>query len=154
MNTMSTFSESKNSYGIYHDLTINSSIEKVYGAVSEPEHLVNWWPLKCKGEPKLGSEYNFYFTPEYDWYGKVIDFKPKQSFHIKMTKSDLDWNSTIFGFDMEDNNKDSVNLRFFHIGWPKCNSHYRIASFCWAMLLKGLKDYVEKGIILPFEERS
>lgn len=70
-----------------------------------------------------------------------------------MTQSDLDWDSTTFRFDMEQDNG-KVILRFSHLGWPECNSQFRIASFCWAMLLKGLKDYLEKGIILPFEERS
>ncbi|MDY7396700.1 SRPBCC domain-containing protein [Aureibaculum sp. 2210JD6-5] len=153
MNKTITNQGSNKSFGIYHDLTINAPIEKVFEAVSDPKHLINWWPLKCEGKPILGSEYNFYFTPEYDWYGKVSGLIPNQSFHIKMTKSDLDWDSTTFGFDLEEQS-DNVLLHFFHTGWPERNSHYRVSSFCWAMLLKGLKDYLEKGIILPFEERS
>ena len=140
-------------FGIYHDLTIYASIEKVFEAVSEPKHLVNWWPLKCTGKPELGATYNFYFTPKYDWYGKVNGIIINQTFSVKMTKSDLDWDATIFGFDMTEENG-SVYLRFTHLGWPECNAHYRIASFCWAMLLKGLKDYLEKGIVVPFEDRS
>lgn len=140
-------------FGIYHDLTINAPIEKVFAAVSEPEHLVNWWPLKCTGKPEIGAEYNFYFTPEYDWYGKVNEIIPNQRFFVKMTKSDLDWDGTLLGFEMTERNGKTY-LRFTHLDWPECNAHYRIASFCWAMLLKGLKDYLEKGTILPFEERS
>lgn len=142
-----------NTFGIYHDLRINAPIEKVFEAVSEPDLLVNWWPLKCVGEPKIGAEYNFYFTPEYDWYGKVIENIPNRKFAVEMTKSDLDWHSTIFRFEMNEENG-TMYLQFAHLGWPECNAHYRIASFCWAMLLKGLKDYLEKGIIVPFEERS
>lgn len=153
MNKNQTNSGAEKSFSIYHQLSISAPIEKVFQAVSAPEHLVNWWPLKCSGIPELGSEYNFYFTPEYDWYGEVIEFSRNRTFKIKMTKSDLDWNSTHFGFDMEENNE-NVDLQFSHIEWPECNSHYRIASFCWAILLKGLKDYLEKGIILPFDERS
>ncbi|MET2985145.1 SRPBCC family protein [Aureibaculum conchae] len=151
MNT--TKSNSDKSYGIYHDLTIKTPIEKVFEAVSEPEHLINWWPLKCQGIPEIGNECNFYFTSEYDWYGKVSKLIPNKSFHIEMTKSDSDWNSTTFGFDLKEKN-DKTLLSFSHTGWQECNSHFRISSFCWAMLLNGLKDYLEKGIILPFEERS
>lgn len=146
-------SDAYNSFGIYHDLVVNVPVEKVFEAISNPKHLINWWPLRCKGTPKMGNEYNFYFTPEYDWYGKVSKLIPNQSFYIKMTKSDLDWNTTTFGFDLKEANG-NTELRFSHIGWPECNSHYRVSSFCWAMLLKGLKDYLEKGIILPFEQRS
>jgi len=153
MNSNQTILKTDKSFGIYHDLIIKSPIEKVFDAVSEPEHLINWWPLKCEGSPEIGGEYNFYFTPEYDWYGKVSEFIQNRTFQVKMTKSDLDWDSTTFGFDMNEVNG-NTQLRFSHLGWPKCNSHYRTASFCWAMLLKGLKDYLEKGIILTFEERS
>lgn len=140
-------------FGIYHNLTIGATIEKVFEAISQPEHLVNWWPLECGGIPEVGNEYNFYFAPEYDWYGTVERMTPNQSFHIKMTKSDADWNSTTFGFDLKEDNS-QTQLSFSHLGWQQCNLEYRESSFCWAMLLKGLKDYLEKGIILPFEERS
>jgi uncharacterized protein YndB with AHSA1/START domain len=153
MNSDPKISEGDNSFGIYHDLTIKAPIENVFRAVSEPEHLINWWPLKCKGNPEMGGIYNFYFAPEYDWYGKVVEYIPKRAFRVKMTKSDVDWDATTFGFGMDKKNG-NVQLSFSHLGWPKRNEHFRIASFCWAMLLKGLKDYLEKGVVLPFNERS
>lgn len=153
MNSTTSKSDTRRNFGIYHDLTIKAPIDKVFEAISEPRHLVNWWPLKCNGIPKIGREYNFYFTPEYDWLGEVSELVPNQKFYVKMTKSDSDWNPTTFGFDLKKDN-DFIQLSFSHLGWPKCNSEYKSSSFCWAMLLKGLKDYLEKGIILPYEERS
>lgn len=143
----------KERFAIYHDLVINASLAKVFKAVSIPEHLVNWWPLKCSGKPEIGEEYNFYFTPEYDWLGRVIEYSPNKAFHIKMIKSDPNWDSTSFGFDLKEIDV-GVQLNFRHIDWPKCNADFRGSSFCWAMLLNGLKNYVEKGIVVPFEERE
>jgi hypothetical protein len=78
---------------------------------------------------------------------------PDAVFYVQMTRTDPDWERTSIGFDLlEETN--GVRLSFSHAGWRECNSNFRVASFCWAMLLKGLKDYMEKGIILPFEERS
>ena len=59
------------SYNIYHDLEIAASAYEVYEAVSQPVHLVNWWPEKCTGSPKTGEMYNFQFTEAYNWFGKV-----------------------------------------------------------------------------------
>ena len=56
-----------NSFSIYHDLKIESSIERVYDAISNPKHLVNWWPLKCDGILKKNEIYNFYFGEEYNY---------------------------------------------------------------------------------------
>lgn len=142
-----------NSFSIYHDLLINASTQKIFDAVSAPEHLNNWWTLRCTGIAEVGSEYNLYFTPEYDWHGKVMVCDPNSSFHIKMTKSDSDWDPTSFGFDLEEV-EGGVRLKFWHIGWPECNHHFRRSSFCWALLLNGLKNYVEKGEVIPFEERN
>lgn len=140
---------------IYHDLHINASKKLIFDAVSTPAGLNNWWTLKCSGIPEVGVEYNFYFSPEYDWYGNVIKYEPGKAFHIKMTKSDSDWNPTSFGFDfVKAGEGEGVQLKFWHIGWPECNHHFRRSSFCWAMLLNGLKNYVEKGVIIPFEERE
>lgn len=145
--------EENKSFAIYHDLVVNTSLEKVFNAVSKPKHLINWWPLKCTGNPTVGEEYNFYFTPEYDWLAEVIKCIPNESFHIKMTKSDPTWDSTSFGFDLTSVN-DRVQIKFWHIGWKECDTDFRRSSFCWAMLLNSLKNYLEKGIVIPFEDRE
>jgi uncharacterized protein YndB with AHSA1/START domain len=142
-----------NGFSIFHDLIIHAKVDKVFDAITQPEHLVNWWPLKCTGTPVLGEQYNFYFTPEYDWYGDVIKCEPDSAFHIKMTRSDEDWDPTSFGFDVTQE-PEYVQVNFWHKGWPSCNHHFKRSSYCWAILLKGLKDYVEKGIIVPFKERE
>lgn len=138
---------------IYHDLWIDASPNAVYDAVSLPEHLVNWWPQKCSGVPQLGETYNFYFTPEYDWYGEVTRSEKDRAFHVKMTKSDEDWEATAFGYDLEPLEA-GVQVKFWHKDWPACNHHFRQSSYCWAILLSGLKNYVEKGVIVPFEARE
>lgn len=138
---------------IYHDLFINAPKKLVFDAISIPSQLNNWWTLKCSGKPEVGAEYNFYFSPEYNWYGKIIKCEDEKSFHIKMTKSDQDWDPTTFGFDLEQV-VEGVQLKFWHIDWPECNHHFRRSSFCWAMLLSGLKNYLEKGVIVPFDERE
>ena len=140
-------------FNIYHDFTINESSSKIYKAVSDPEHLNNWWTLKCTGKPALNETYNLYFSDEYNWFGKVIKCESSKAFHIKMTQADEDWTPTSFGFDIIEM-ENACNIQFWHKGWPKCNSHFKKSSFCWASLLRDLKNYVEKGIVVPFEERE
>lgn len=143
----------ESSFDIYHELEIKVSIEKVFEAVSDPKGLINWWPLTCNGIPKLNQTYNFYFSDKFNWFGKVVGLNQNKTFYVSMTKSDSDWNGTTFGFDLnEDGN--TVQVTFSHKGWPKCNEHFKRSSLCWEQLLNGLKQYLEKGIIIPFEERS
>ena len=141
------------SFSIYHDLFIHSTLSAVFRAVSDPKELVRWWPLECSGIPQKGEVYRFYFGPEYDWYGEVTQLEQDHSFYIKMTRSDKDWNPTTFGFTFVQQG-DSVWVQFSHTGWEACNAHFRRTSYCWANLLRGLKNYVEKGEIVPFEARE
>ncbi len=140
-------------YTIFHDVPISVSPKVVYDAVCLPEQLIRWWPLKCTGVPNVGATYNFFFTPEYDWLGKVITADESKSFHIKMTKSDADWDPTSFGFDLLEKDTGTL-LQFWHKDWPQCNAHFKRSSYCWALLLHGLKDYLEKGVLVPFDQRS
>ena len=142
------------SYDIFHNLVINCSEEKLFNAVSKPDELVNWWPLICSGKEELNAEYNLNFTDTYNWFGKVITYKPNTAFHIQMTQSNTDWNPTSFGFDIEEISDNKVQLHFWHKDWKNCNAEFKQSSFCWALLLNGLKNYVEKGTIIPFEERE
>ncbi|WP_281542762.1 SRPBCC family protein [Maribacter aestuarii] len=141
------------SFSIYHNLTILSAPQKVFEAITHPEHLNHWWTKKCSGIPREGEIYNFFFTAEYDWYSEVVKCKTNEQFYISMTESDADWDSTTFGFDLKAIS-DGTQLNFSHRGWPQCNEHFKRSSYCWAILLLGLKSYVEKGIIVPFEERQ
>ncbi|MGJ5641354.1 SRPBCC family protein [Formosa sp. S-31] len=141
------------SYSIFHSLPVKTTAKTLYNAITQPEHLVNWWPLTCSGTPSPEASYNFYFSPEYNWYARVITAEPQQAFHLKMTDADADWTPTAFGFDLEPV-KEGIQLNFWHTGWPECNAHFKRSSFCWAILLNNLKIYVEQGSVVPFKDRA
>lgn len=140
-------------HDIEFDVYIKASPEQVYRAVSDSTILIDWWPKTCIGVPKKGSEYNFFFEEPYDWYGTCIKAKENESFYIRITKSDEDWDNTIFGYQF-DIHKEGTMVSFSHKGWKENNHHYRNSSYCWAVLLKGLKNLLEKGEKLPFEKRG
>ena len=140
-------------YNIYHDFIIKATKAEIFEAISNPKDLNNWWTKKCSGKPELNAEYNLFFSEKDNWFGKVSICDLNSSFHIKMTKTDEDWRPTSFGFDLEEA-KSGTLVKFSHTNWKECNPHFKHTSFCWAILLNGLKQYVEKGIILPFEKRG
>ena len=141
------------SHNIYFDLYINAPKETVFTAFTQPKHLDNWWTLKSSGTPQKDAVYNLNFTDDYDWYAKVSRVKTASEFYLKMTKSDVDWNTTTFGITLKTHQNKTL-LKFSHTNWQNNNHHYRYSAFCWAQLLKGLKSYIEKGIIIPFEDRE
>lgn len=97
--------------------------------------------------------YALNFGPEYDWRAEVIHVVPGQAFTWKMRKAMDDWMGTEVGIRLTED-KDGTIVDFFHKGWKEAGDHFRISNFCWGYLLKGLKDYVEKGVVIPFEQRN
>ncbi|MEO8515153.1 MAG: SRPBCC domain-containing protein [Flavobacterium sp.] len=139
---------------ILHDFKINTSKEKVFEAVTLPNKLNNWWTLRCSGTPELGAMYNLYFAEEFNWYAEISLLKHNNQIEYSMTKAMKDWLPTYFGFILTEEKPNQTYVQFYHTNWQNTEKEYRNTSYCWANLLRQLKQYLEKGIITPFEERS
>ena len=140
-------------YDILHDLTIKASPSKIFAALSQPQHLNKWWTKESQGIAKIGQEYRLHFSPEYDWYAEVSICELDKHFELRMTKADIDWNPTCFGFELTEI-PDGIQVSHYHKGWKTQNHHFRRSNYSWAQLLRLLKNYVEKGEIVPFMHRA
>ncbi len=140
-------------YDIYHMIDINSTRESLFRAVSSPEEFDRWWTKKSSGDPVPGGSYNFWFSPVYDWYGKVIDIDPPVLIEYLITEADVDWTNTRLLFRIESFGA-STCLHFYHLDWKSRNEHFGRTSYCWALYLNGLKKYLEKGITIAYEQRG
>lgn len=138
---------------IYHSLTIQSSPEEVFKAISTPAGLDNWWTKDSAGNNQLNEVYKLNFGPLYHWGAVVSKCVANENFELTMTNSDQDWKDTKVGFVLKPND-DFTKLSFYHTGWPVANEHYKTSSFCWAMYLRILKNYLENGELVPYEERD
>ncbi len=138
---------------IFHQFVVYSAAAKVFETFSSPDGLNAWWTLKATGTPEKGSVYNFFFGPEYDWQAEVVSVVKNRSLTWKMTQAMEDWMPTKVGFRLDEQGGKTV-VHFFHSGWKKAGDHFAISNFCWGQLLQGLKNYIEKGEIVPFEMRN
>lgn len=137
---------------ILHDLHIKSAPEKVFGAITRPADVDRWWSLKCSGDPVMGGEYRLFFGEPWDWRARVSRFEQDKVFEWTMTTASDDWVGTRVGFVLSPEG-DGTKVRFYHAGWAEETEHFRISSYCWAMLLRLLKVYVETGAVMPHAER-
>ena len=137
---------------ILHDFPISAAVEKVFRAVSDPGGIDTWWSKECKGRPAEGEVYELFFGDDYRWKAVVSNVEQNKSFELQFTQSDGDWTGTRVGF-LVNEKEGSTQVQFYHRGWPEANDHFRISSFCWAMYLRLLKKYLEKGEVVEYEER-
>ena len=141
-------------FSIHHDITIKSSAESIFNAITQPEGLDSWWTKKSSGSPKMGTEYRFFFTTGYDWFAKVLLATDKKQIMFKMIDADPDWIDTLLTFTIIKKENDSCLLRFDHTEWRSINDHFRRTSYCWALYLRGLKKYLEEGLVTPYGRRT
>jgi len=137
---------------IFHHFPINEPIQKVFDGVATPAGLDAWWTLRSSGKPVIGQEYELYFGEAYDWRAVVTKCVWNDEFELQMTGADKDWQGTRVGFRLE-NKSDITQVRFYHIGWPEANEHFRTSSYCWAMYLRLLKRHIEFGEFVKYEVR-
>lgn len=104
------------SYSVFHNLSIKAGTKEVFDTITLPEHLNNYWSLKSSGKAVLNSEYNLNFTDTYNWFCNVSSVIPNESFYLKMIKFDAYWNSTIFGFNLEEKEEGTL-VKFSHTNW-------------------------------------
>jgi len=142
-------------HAILHDFFIDAKPSVIFDHFTLPKHLNNWWTLRSTGTPLLDEQYNFYFSDIYNWYGEVDEVTREKSFYIRMTDTGdyQDWKNTRFGFQLQQL-EHTTQLSFKHDQWLSTNHEFRKTSFCWAILLQGLKRYIESGNITPFNQRS
>ena len=137
---------------ILHDFPIQAEPERVFRGVSAPDQLDEWWTVRSAGAPHLGTEYQLFFGPEYDWRARVSRCEPGSAFELTLTRADPDWLGTRVCFALAGQPR-GTQLRFQHLGWPAANEHYRVSCFCWAMYLRILRRFLEHGERVPYEQR-
>lgn len=138
---------------IQHQVPISKPSKEVYDAFATAEGLLKWWPLECTGTPEVGAEYRLYFGAPYDWRAEVTRADRGKAFEWRFTQAMDDWIGTRVGILLIPTGEGCM-LNFYHSGWAKADGPFAHTNYCWALLLKGLKDYVEKGVVLPFEQRA
>jgi len=69
-----------------------------------------------------------------------------------LTSASDDWLGTHVGFRLDDRG-DQTQVQFYHTGWTDAAEHFRISSFCWAMYLRIMKRWVERGEEVPYRDR-
>lgn len=138
---------------ILHDLTIAAPIERVYNAVATAPGLDEWWAEKSSGTPEPGGQYVLEFTPEYVWRAEVTKCNSPFEFELTLTEALDDWIGTKVGFALSENADGTTLLCFRHSGWAEASPHFRNSSFCWALYLRVMRDFVEKGKHVAYADR-
>ncbi|MBK7905219.1 MAG: SRPBCC domain-containing protein [Gemmatimonadetes bacterium] len=139
---------------ILFDFPVAATPDKVFEAVATPDGLPRWWTrTPADGDPAVGAVWGFDFGPKFQWQGVVRRFEPGQVVEWELTKADPDWRGTRVRVELEAQPGGLTWVRFAHEGWADAGEHYRISAYCWAMYLRLLKHWVQRGETVPYDRR-
>jgi len=138
---------------IVQEFTVKAPQERVFEMFATPKGLDAWWTKSSSGEAREGAEFKLDFGPGHEWRAKVTRCNPGWVFELLMMNAQEDWQRTRVGCELQPDHHDATRVRFYHIGWPKQNEHWRVSCFCWAMYLRLLRRYLEYGEFVPYEKR-
>lgn len=136
---------------IRHLVRINSSLDKVYDAITTEKGLASWWTPKVTAHPEVGSIASFHFGTSYFKEMKIMKLVPNKEITWKCTSATEEWLDTDLHFFLRPFEK-GAELFFEHNNWKKFTDMFSQCSFDWAMFLRSLKLYCETGTGKPYPD--
>jgi uncharacterized protein YndB with AHSA1/START domain len=137
---------------IVHEFPVGASPAAVFAAVATPAGLDAWWTLQSSGEAEVGARWSLYFGETYDWRAEVTAAATNYAVEWEFTTADDDWVGTRVRIELHAVDG-GTRVRFSHRGWREEHDHFRTSSYCWAMYLRLMARFVERGEVVAYAER-
>ena len=127
-----------------HEIQIDATPDKVFGALTTEEGLKGWWTADSKAEPRVGTLATFGF------YKRKLIFKMRV---VELVSGKLvrwhcegdweEWIGTKLRFDLERHGEKGTLVRFNHAGWLSTRGVFSTCNTTWGALMVLLKKYSE-----------
>lgn len=139
---------------IIHQLTIKSSVDKIYPALTEQRGLAGWWTTDVVAEPTAGSVAEFGFGNRSTVIKmRVEEIVPSSFVSWRCLGGIEEWSHTSLRFELKPEGKNTI-LVFRHLGWKSSDGVLPLCSFDWARYLMSLRSLVETGQGNPHRANS
>jgi len=145
---------------ITYKFTIDASPAMVFDALTDQQHIAQWWTPDCTVERRVGGHATFEFkgsTGKLDGYAlmHIENLLPGKLVVWKCVEQDYqginDWVGTTVRFRLADNGRGGTDMDFAHLDWKSTEGSYPRCVAGWEhVLLTSLKNYLEIGKGSPY----
>lgn len=132
---------------ILHKITIETSPELLYQALTSQDGLSSWW-TKTRSSEAINS---FFFGPEGAQQQVDMEIKTLNKNKLVSWKCVAGpWTETgLFNFEIEPDERGAI-LKFSHEGWDQLDDFFAHCNSKWGFFLTvSLKNYLEKDLGQP-----
>jgi uncharacterized protein YndB with AHSA1/START domain len=137
-------------HSILHRITIETSPENLYRALTTEQGLSAWWTKTKTNGDKAGSTNSFFFGPDGSHQVDMQIETLKTNEIVAWQCVAGPWSETgLFTFAITPDERGAV-LHFSHQGWSETNDFYQHCNCKWGFFLAvSMKSYLEKGAGQP-----
>ena len=132
---------------IRHNVSIKTTPEKVYEAITTQEGLANWWARQTIAEPEVGFV-NIFTFGTFRNEMKVTMLSPNKKVEWHCINSIEEWIDTNISFDLEEKDGRTI-LRFTHSDWRAVTDTFAGCNYDWGRFMTSLKLFCETGTGTP-----
>lgn len=128
---------------IKHFMTIETTPDKVYAALTTQAGLRSWWTADTSTEPRIGGKADFGFDKrEVVFRMKIEKLEPGKRVVWSCHGDQPEWAGTRLTWEIEADGKTS-KLRFIQTGIQTINDFWASCNTTWGELMFRLKNYLE-----------
>ncbi len=129
---------------IVEELTIEATPQRVWGAITKPDEIVQWWAYEARVKPEVGSLAEFRFRPP----AGVLQFEVAeldQDEKVRwISKSPPQWAGSSVTWRLTPVHN-GTKLIFTHDGFAQVEERDERTRGAWVYFLASLKSYLETG---------
>ena len=126
---------------IVEELAIEAAPQRVWGAITKPDEIVQWWAYEARVKPEVGSLAEFRFRQgAFVMQFEVTELDQDKKVHW-ISKSPPQWAGSSVTWQLTPVHN-GTKLIFTHNGFAQVDERIRGA---WVYFLASLKSYLETG---------
>ena len=129
---------------IVEELTIEAAPQRVWGAITQQDEIVQWWAYEAQVKPEVGSLAEFRFRQgAFVMQFEVAELEQDEKVRW-ISKSPPQWAGTSVTWQLTPV-YNGTQVVFTHDGFAKVDEAYEQTRGNWAYFLASLKSYLETG---------
>ncbi len=130
---------------IVEELTIAATPGRVWGALTKPDEIVQWWAYEARVQPEVGSLGEFRFRPPAGVLQfEVAELDQDEKVHWISRQGPPHWAGTSVTWQLTPV-QNGTKLVFTHDGFAQVDEGYEQTRGNWKYFLASLKSYLETG---------
>lgn len=133
---------------IIHNITIKTSAERWFAAITTQNGLAGWFTPDVKAEPKIGASIELRFD------ANRLSFRVEQAESPRRVvwapvQAPPEWQPSRITFEAKPE-AGAIDFTFTHTGLPENYSDYGFFTYCWGQYVRSLKLLLETGSGEPY----